>query len=141
MKNIQSTCLSAEEISILLKSAGLSATNQRIGLCKYVLCEAKHPTVDNVRLWAEKQGIKTSLATIYNTLHALCEAGFLKDLRFPHLDKVIYDNNVEPHHHFLDEETGDIIDIPVTDFDYKNKLSQEYEIHDVDIIIRGRINK
>ena len=135
------TCLEKEQIADLLRSAGLSATNQRIGLCRYVLCEAKHPTVDNIRQWAEDQGLKTSLATIYNTLHALCEAGLLKDLRFPHLDKVVYDNNIEAHHHFLDEETGNIYDIPVTDFDYKNKLSHEFEINDVDIIIRGRVNK
>jgi Fur family iron response transcriptional regulator len=139
MNNEQNTCLTAEQISLMLKDAGLSATSQRIGLCKYVLCEARHPTVDDVRKWADEQGIKTSLATVYNTLNALCNAGILKDLRFPHMDKVIYDNNVAPHHHFLDEDTGQIIDIPVQEFEYNNKLSHEYEIHDVDIIIRGRL--
>ena len=139
MNNEQNTCLSAEQISLMLKDAGLSATSQRIGLCKYVLCEARHPTVEDVRKWADEQGIKTSLATVYNTLNALCNAGILKDLRFPHMDKVIYDNNVAPHHHFLDEDTGQIIDIPVQEFEYNNKLSHEYEIHDVDIIIRGRL--
>ncbi|MCM8533952.1 MAG: transcriptional repressor [Lentisphaeraceae bacterium] len=133
------TCLTSDEISGMLKSAGLSATSQRIGLCRYVLCEAKHPTVDDVRAWAANQGLKTSLATVYNTLHALCKAGMLKDLRFPHSEKVIYDNNIEPHHHFLDEDTGSIVDIPLTDFDYKNKLGNEFEVHDVDIIIRGKI--
>ena len=110
--------LSREEIVTLLKQAGLSATSQRIGLCNYVLCEARHPTVEDVRSWASENGIKTSLATVYNTLHALCDAGLLKDLRFPHMDKVIYDNNVEPHHHFLNEETGEIIDIKTEDFDF-----------------------
>lgn len=138
MNNNQNTCLSAEQITIMLKEAGLSATSQRIGLCKYVLCEAKHPTVEDVRNWADSKGLKTSLATVYNTLNALCKAGMLKDLRFPHMDKVIYDNNVDPHHHFLDETTGKIIDIPEIDFEYNNKLGHEYEIHDVDIIIRGR---
>ncbi|MCM8534381.1 MAG: transcriptional repressor [Lentisphaeraceae bacterium] len=131
--------LTSDEISGMLKSAGLSATSQRIGLCRYVLCEAKHPTVDDVRSWAAGQGLKTSLATVYNTLHALCKAGMLKDLRFPHSEKVVYDNNVDPHHHFLDDDTGSIVDIPITEFDYKNKLGSEFEIHDVDIIIRGKL--
>ncbi|MCM8539478.1 MAG: transcriptional repressor [Lentisphaeraceae bacterium] len=133
--------LSSEEITILLKKAGLSSTSQRIGLCRYILCEAKHPTVEDIRNWAEKQGIKASLATIYNTLHALCNAKLIKDLRFPHLDKVIYDNNVSPHHHFLDEESGEIIDIDQKDFNFSSQLSDSFEVHDVDVLIRGKIKK
>lgn len=133
--------LSTEDIVVLLKKAGLSSTSQRIGLCRYILCEAKHPTVEDIRKWAEAKGIKASLATIYNTLHALCDAKLIKDLRFPHLDKVIYDNNVSPHHHFLDEESGRIIDIESKDFNLSTQLSDAYEIHDVDVLIRGRIKQ
>lgn len=133
--------LSSEEITILLKQAGLSSTSQRIGLCRYILCEAKHPTVEDIRTWAEQNGIKASLATIYNTLHALCNAKLIKDLRFPHLDKVIYDNNVSSHHHFLDEESGKIIDIEQKDFNFSSHLSEAFEVHDVDVLIRGRIKK
>ena len=134
--------LSRQEIIDLLKQAGLSATSQRIGLCNYVLCEARHPTVEDVRSWAAENGIKTSLATVYNTLHALCNAGLLKDLRFPHMDKVIYDNNVEPHHHFLDEDSGEIIDIKTADFEYISRLGEDYQVNDVDILLRGKlINK
>ena len=141
MKNQRKHKLSREEIINLLKEANLSATSQRIGLCHYVLCEARHPTVENVRKWACKNGIKTSLATVYNTLHTLCEAGLLKELRFPHVDKVIYDNNVEPHHHFLDEDSGRIIDIKIEDFEYISRLSDKYQVSDVDILIRGKLNK
>lgn len=133
--------LSSEEINSLLKKAGLSATSQRIGLCRYILCEAKHPTVEDIREWAAGNGIKASLATIYNTLHALCKAGLIKDLRFPHLDKVIYDNNVASHHHFLDEDSGEIIDIDQKDFKFSSKLSDAFEVHDVDVLIRGKLKK
>ena len=141
MKEMNTRTLERDEIVSLLKQAGLSATSQRIGLCHYVLCEARHPTVEDVRSWAESNGIKTSLATVYNTLHALCDAGLIKDLRFPHMDKVIYDNNVIPHHHFLDEESGKIIDIDNENFEFTSKLDEAYEIHDVDILIRGKLKK
>ena len=141
---MESNCkenLSSDEIVFLLKKAGLSATSQRIGLCRYILCEAKHPTVEDIREWATDNGIKSSLATIYNTLHALCNAGLIKDLRFPHLDKVIYDNNVSSHHHFLDEESGKIIDIDQKDFNFSSNLSDAFEVHDVDVLIRGKLKK
>jgi Fur family transcriptional regulator, iron response regulator len=141
MKHCKHISLTKDEIISLLKKAGLSATAQRIGLCNYILCEARHPTVDDIRQWAQIENIKVSLATIYNTLHALCDAGLLKDLRFPHMDKVIYDNNVSAHHHFLDEDSGRILDLDDTQFEFKAKLSDNYEVHDVDILVRGRLKK
>lgn len=141
MKITNDRCLSKDQIKSLLKEVGLSVTAQRVGLCHYVLCEARHPTVDDIRHWAANNGIKTSLATVYNTLHALCDAGLLKDLRFPHMDKVIYDNNVEPHQHFLDEESGQIIDLHNENFEFETKLSDDYEVHNVDILIRGKLKK
>lgn len=141
MKTHDKENLSSEDIIILLKQAGLSSTSQRIGLCRYILCEARHPTVEDIRTWAQNNGIKASLATIYNTLHALCDAKLIKDLRFPHLDKVIYDNNVSSHHHFLDEESGKIIDIDQKDFNFSSHLSDAFEVHDVDVLIRGKIKK
>ena len=139
MNNLPLKQLTEEEIISLLKRAGLSATSQRVGLCHYILCEAKHPTVDHVKDWAGKAGLKVSLATIYNTMHALCHAGLLKDLRFPHQDKVIYDNNVNPHHHFLDEDTGQIIDISEKDIELYPNLKDNFDIHKVDVLIRGRL--
>ena len=89
----------------------------------------------------QKNNIKTSLATIYNTLHSLCDAGLLKDLRFPHMDKVIYDNNTEAHYHFLNEESGELVDVPIEDFPLNNEISQKFDISSVDILIRGKSKK
>ncbi len=125
------------EIADMLREAGLSATRQRMGLCHYLLCEARHPTVEDIRHWAENNGIKASLATIYNTLHALCNAGYMKDLRFPHLANVIYDNNVEPHHHFLDVESGKIFDIPLDKFKISGGLNDDFEVQNVELLIQG----
>ena len=141
MKKFCQNCSSDEVLSLTLKSAGLSTTAPRLNLCRYILCEAKHPTAEDVKNWVVKNGLKISLATIYNTLHSLCKAKLLKDLRFPHMDKVIYDNNVSRHHHFLDEETGELIDIPLDEIDINPNLNRKYEIEKIDILVRGRLTK
>src|SRR5690349_15640134 len=104
-------CLSPSEIEKRLVEVGIQPTAQRIAICRYVLCEAHHPTADEVKSWADKNFPKISLATVYNTLGTLVEAKLLKEFRFPHSDKVIYDNNVAKHFHFYDEKTGEIFDV------------------------------
>jgi Fur family transcriptional regulator, iron response regulator len=135
------TCLSALEIEARLKDAGVQATSQRISICQYVLCEGDHPTADDVFAWAEKSLPKISLATVYNTLKVLVEAGLLREYRFPHTDKVIYDNNLEDHHHFLDEKSGRLFDIDLKDIDLKLNLPGFYKMKSVDILVKGRKEK
>ena len=139
MKNFCHNCSSDEALSLTLKSVGMSTTAPRLNLCRYILCEAQHPTADDVKNWVSKAGLKISLATIYNTLNSLCKAELLKDLRFPHMDKVIYDNNTSQHHHFLDEDSGVIIDIPLEDIEINQNLSRSYEIEKIEILVRGRL--
>jgi len=128
-----------KDLRVLLKNAGLSITSARLNLCRYILFEAKHPCVEDIKNWVNNNQLKVSLATIYNTLNKLRQIKLLKDLRFPHIDTVYYENNLEYHHHFLDEDTGEIIDIEAKDFQIKSKLCNKYEVEGVDILIRGRI--
>ena len=138
IKQPKTACMSPQEIERRLKVAGVNATAQRIAICQFVLCEADHPTVEDVKKWADQNFPKMSLATVYNTLHILVEAKLLKDLKFPHIDKVIYDNNVTKHHHFLDTETNEIFDIDETNVDIKTFLPKGVQIEDIDILIRGK---
>ena len=75
-------CLSPGEIEERLKKAGVQPTAQRIAICRFVLCQADHPTADQVKAWADKNFPKMSLATVYNTLNLWVEAGLLQELRF-----------------------------------------------------------
>tara|TARA_Y100000589_G_scaffold105572_1_gene100054 strand:- start:739 stop:1095 length:357 start_codon:yes stop_codon:yes gene_type:complete len=110
---------------------------QRVAICRYVLCEADHPTVEEVKAWADKNFPRMSLATVYNTLNLLANVRLVKQLRFPHLDKAVFDANMEPHHHLVDEESGQIIDIPFEAVDVRTSLSETYNIHDTSIIFSG----
>jgi Fur family iron response transcriptional regulator len=129
--------LPSHQIENILKTSGIHPTAQRIAICRYVLCDAKHITVDEIKEWAELNYPKISLATIYNTINILVEAALVRALKLPHSDRVIYDNNMETHYHFLDEKSGELIDIPSGNLEFKTDLGKEFKINQVEILIRG----
>ena len=52
---------------------------------------------------------KISLATVYNTIHAFKNKGYLKEISI-NSDKSYFDTNTTNHHHFFDEDTNELID-------------------------------
>ena len=53
---------------------------------------------------------KISLATIYNTIHALKDKGYLKEISI-NSEKTYFDTNISNHHHFFDESKRELIDL------------------------------
>ena len=106
-----------------LRSSGLRPTKQRLLLCK-VLFDRKetfHFTIDNLKKKIEKSTkSKISLATVYNTVHAFKNNGYLKEISLQG-NKTFFDTNATSHHHFYDEDTGDLSDIKNEDISI-NKL-------------------
>ena len=96
-----------------LRSSRLRPTNQRLAICK-VLFERKdtfHFTIDKLKKKIEKNNkSKISLATVYNTVHAFKNNGYLKEISLQG-NKTFFDTNAKRHHHFYDQETGDLMDI------------------------------
>lgn len=134
---MKSSCLTIKEIEAVLKAKGIQSTAQRIAVCQYVLCQADHPTVDEVKIWADANFPKISLATVYNTMNILVEAGLLTSLRLPHSEKVIYDNNLEKHYHFLDEKTDKLYDIESSEVSVKSKLSKDFAVKNISVLLVG----
>jgi Fur family transcriptional regulator, iron response regulator len=96
-----------------LRSSGLRPTKQRLIICK-LLFDRKdtfHFTIDNLKKKIEKN-IKSniSLATIYNTVHAFKNSGYLKEISLQG-NKTFFDTNSSSHHHFYDQDTGSLMDI------------------------------
>jgi len=96
-----------------LRSSGLRPTKQRLTICK-VLFDRKetfHFTIDRLKKIIEKNTkSKISLATVYNTVHAFKNNGYVKEISL-HGNKTFFDTNSENHHHLYDQETGDLLDI------------------------------
>lgn len=138
-KTHESHCLSTDEIQGKLLTAGVQPTLQRIAICRYVLCEADHPTAEQVKEWADQNLDKISQATVYNTLNTLVEAGLLRVFKFRHSDKVIYDKNTHDHYHFLDEKNGDLYDIELEDVSMRADLPKKFKVSSMEIIFKGEV--
>ena len=96
-----------------LKASGLRPTKQRLAICKCLFGkpETFHFTIENLKKKIEKSSkSKISLATVYNTVHAFKKNGYLKEISLQG-NKTFFDTNSKNHHHFYDQDTGDLIDI------------------------------
>ena len=106
-----------------LRVSGLRPTKQRLAICK-VLFDRKetfHFTIDKLKKKIEKNTkSKISLATLYNTVHAFKNNGYIKEISL-HGNKTFFDTNSKSHHHFYDQDTGDLFDIKNEDI-VLNKL-------------------
>ena len=96
-----------------LRSSGLRPTKQRLTICR-ILFDIKdtfHFTIDKLKKKIEKSTkSKISLATVYNTVHAFKNNGYLKEISLQG-NKTFFDTNSKNHHQFYDQDTGDLVDI------------------------------
>jgi Fur family transcriptional regulator, iron response regulator len=121
-----------------LRSHGIQPSAQRVAIARYVLATADHPSADQV--WERVRGELpiVSRATVYNTLNLFVDKGLLRELVLAE-GKVVFDPMVERHHHFIDEGTGRIHDVPwnaltVSDVD----ALAGFEVHEYQVVLRGR---
>jgi Fur family iron response transcriptional regulator len=80
---------------------------------------------------------RISRATVYNTLHLFTERGLLRELVLDE-GRVLYDPNVLRHHHFIDESTGAIHDVPWSAVKVSNVQSLPWEVREYSVVMRGR---
>ena len=95
-----------------LRSVGLRPTKQRLKMCEILFDTKKtfHFTIEDLRkILKKKLDIKISQATIYNTINAFKNKGYIKEISL-NSDKTYFDTNVTNHHHFYNETTNELID-------------------------------
>lgn len=95
-----------------LKSAGLRPTRQRLALARLLYDRGdRHVTAEQLHQEAASANVRLSLATVYNTLHQFTSLGMLREV-VVEPGRSYFDTNIGEHHHFFDEETGELADIP-----------------------------
>ena len=95
-----------------LKKAELRPTRQRLALGKLLFDGGdRHVTAEHLHDEATRQGIRVSLATVYNTLNQFTAAGLLREVVVAP-GRSYFDTNISDHHHFFYEEDGALEDIP-----------------------------
>ena len=123
-----------------LQSAQLRPTRQRVALGWLLFAKGnRHVTAE--MLFEEAKTVKApvSMATIYNTLHQFTQAGLLRSIAVEGA-KAYFDTNTSPHAHFLNEETGDLMDMPAVDLAGVDMPTPPpgYEVHRVELVVRIR---
>jgi len=123
-----------------LREAGLRPTKQRVKICEILFNREKtfHFTINDLaKKISEDLNEKISLATVYNTVHAIQKKGYLKEIAI-NSDKSYFDTNTTAHHHFYDEDTHELIDCDQSNIDsinVKNNITGK-KINSVEVLIK-----
>ena len=131
--------LSREAVIGRLRAAGIAPTHQRIEIAQVLFDCHEHLSAEQLLVRVNARFAQSSKATIYNTLKLLVEHGMVREL-FVERDKVVYDPNMTPHHHFYDVDSGKLTDIPAEGVEIRGlpPLPQGVLPAGVDVIVRIR---
>jgi Fe2+ or Zn2+ uptake regulation protein len=125
----------------VLKEKGIQPSAQRVAVGDYVLFTEEHPSADLVWSRVRRSFPMISRATVYNTLNLFVEKGLLNALNIAE-DSVVFDPKKENHHHFIDEDTGAIYDIPWDKVRVSNVEGLSgFEIRDYQVVMRGTLRE
>lgn len=124
-----------------LSGGGLRPTRQRLALATFLVGDGQDRHVSAESLFAAAAGLAdpVSLATVYNTLSAFCDAGLMREINV-NGSKGYFDTRIDDHPHFFWEDSKELSDAPAQGL----KISQlpeppvGTEISKVDVVIRVR---
>ncbi|MEM8801493.1 MAG: iron response transcriptional regulator IrrA [Pseudomonadota bacterium] len=124
-----------------LTNAGVRPTRQRVALAALLVGDGKdrHVTAESLHAASQGAGDKVSLATVYNTLKAFCDAGLMQEVMVDG-SKSYFDTRTDDHPHFFWEDDAKLTDAPADQL----KIQQLPDVPDgaemtkVDVVIRLR---
>ncbi|KNG94180.1 iron response transcriptional regulator IrrA [Pseudaestuariivita atlantica] len=124
-----------------LTQAGVRPTRQRLALAEHLVGDGqhRHVTAESLFAAARDTGDAVSLATVYNTLRAFCDAGLMQEVTVDG-SKSYFDTNTHDHPHFFWEDSATLTDAPAEQL-VISKLPDApdgAEIASVDVVIRLR---
>lgn len=124
-----------------LSGAGLRPTRQRVALATLLVGDGRnrHVTAESLFAAVKTQGESVSLATVYNTLRAFCDAGLMQEVTVDGT-RSYFDTNTHDHPHFFWEDDGHLTDAPAEEMVISRlpDAPDGAEIASVDVVIRLR---
>ena len=124
-----------------LAGAGLRPTRQRMTLASLLVGdgENRHVTAESLFDAATNGDDKVSLATVYNTLRAFCDADLMREITVDG-SKSYFDTNMTDHPHFYWEDSAQLTDAPADQLEIRHlpDAPEGAEIASVDVVIRLR---
>lgn len=124
-----------------LTGGGLRPTRQRVALATLLVGDGqnRHVTAESLYAAAKDAGESVSLATVYNTLRAFCEAGLVHEITVDG-SKSYFDTRIDDHPHFYWEDSAELTDAPADQLRISHlpDVPDGAEISKVDVVIRLR---
>jgi Fe2+ or Zn2+ uptake regulation protein len=128
----------ALDLQETLRKTGIRPSAHRLAVAEYVLTTDEHPSAERVLERVTGRFPLLSRATVYNTLNLFVRKGLLRELVLAE-GNVVFDPKLEPHHHFVDDETGKIDDIPWSALAVGDPSKMAgYQIREYMVVMRGR---
>lgn len=124
-----------------LAAGGLRPTRQRLALAALLVGDGqdRHVTAESLYDLAAGAGERVSLATVYNTLRAFCDAGLMNEVVVDG-SKSYFDTRTDDHPHFFWEDSAALTDAPKEDLQITGlpAAPEGTSIARVDVVIRLR---
>jgi Fur family transcriptional regulator, iron response regulator len=124
-----------------LKAGGLRPTRQRLALAGLLVGdgENRHVTAESLHALSRSAGEPVSLATVYNTLRAFCDAGLLNEVVVDG-SKSYFDTRTDDHPHFFWEDSQRLTDAPADELEIASlpQVPEGMAVARVDVVIRLR---
>ena len=124
-----------------LARGGLRPTRQRVILARRLIGDGnnRHVTAESLFAASNDHADKVSLATVYNTLRAFCDAGLMREITVDGA-KSYFDTNITDHPHFYWEDSAELVDAPAEQLKIAvlPDAPDGAEIAKVDVVIRLR---
>ena len=124
-----------------LARGGLRPTRQRMALAHLLVGDGhdRHVTAEGLYAAAADAGEKVSLATVYNTLRAFCDAGLLNEIVVDGA-RSYFDTRMDDHPHFYWEDSHSLTDAPSQDLHIASlpDAPAGMVVSRVDVVIRLR---
>jgi Fur family iron response transcriptional regulator len=128
-----------DNLADMLRGHGITPTHQRVEIAYALFSRGEHLSADQVFAVVNDRHVAASKATVYNTLNLFLEKRLIREV-IVDPNKVFYDPNPAPHHHFYNVDTGELIDIDAQSVDISGlpELPQGMVTEGVDVIVRIR---
>ncbi|WP_156790625.1 iron response transcriptional regulator IrrA [Rhodobacter ferrooxidans] len=124
-----------------LARGGLRPTRQRLALANLLVGDGidRHVCAESLYAASRQTDERVSLATVYNTLRAFCEAGLIQEVVVDGA-KSYFDTRMDDHPHFFWEDTGELVDAAKDQLEIARlpQLPEGAALARVDVVIRLR---
>jgi Fur family peroxide stress response transcriptional regulator len=105
----------ADQLKTSLRRCGVKLTHQRMVIYQEVTKSKNHPDAESICKSVRRKLPMVSLDTVYRTLWLFQDLGLITVLAAR--DRVRFDGNTRPHHHFVCKKCGQMRDFYSEEYD------------------------